>query len=275
MFAENLTQLDYTQLFSLKNKVALITGAAGHLGAYMAFCLGQAGAQVLINGRNKDKLSALQQRLNQHNIESTILDFDLTDLNAINENVHYITTHYGYLDILVNNAHQGRACDFAQANREDFFRDYDIDVVASFELIKSTKELLKKAVSKRGDASVINIASMYGWVSPDPRIYSNSKMNNPPHYGAAKAALIQLTKYMACHLAEHKIRVNAISPGPFPLEEVINQHPDFKQKLESKVPLARIGHPSELQGPLLFLASRASSFVTGINLPVDGGWTAW
>jgi NAD(P)-dependent dehydrogenase (short-subunit alcohol dehydrogenase family) len=116
---------------------------------------------------------------------------------------------------------------------------------------------------------------MYGMVSPDPRIYGNSGQNNPPFYGAAKGALLQLTRYAACHLASHKIRVNAISPGPFPAGNLQESNPAFYKELCNKNPMNRIGHPDELAGAILFLASDAASFVTGINLPVDGGWTAW
>jgi NAD(P)-dependent dehydrogenase (short-subunit alcohol dehydrogenase family) len=116
---------------------------------------------------------------------------------------------------------------------------------------------------------------MYGHVSPDPRLYGESGLNSAPWYGAAKGGLIQLTRYLACHLAPERIRVNAISPGPFPRTEISAGKSDFIQRLEQKVPMGRIGMPEEIAGPLLFLASDASSYVTGINLPVDGGWTAW
>lgn len=261
--------------FNLHGKVALVTGAGGHLGSQMACFLGQAGAHVILNGRHEEKLKVVQHDLNAHHIESTILCFDITDEAAVSENIKYIEKHFSCLDILVNNAHSGRACAYQDAKKEDFLRDFNVDVVATFELIKQSVPLLKKAVSLRQDASIINIASMYGMVSPDPSIYGDSKMNNPPHYGVAKAGVIQLTKYMACHLAQDKIRVNAISPGPFPVEENINNLPEFKEKLIQKVPLARIGNPHELLGPLLLLASSASSFMTGVNIPVDGGWTAW
>ncbi|MBS0286823.1 MAG: SDR family oxidoreductase [Proteobacteria bacterium] len=268
--------MDYQNTsFNLHGKVALVTGAGGYLGSQMAVFLGVAGAHVILNGRHSESLQKVQQQLSAQNIESTLLCFDITDEEAVTENLKTIGNHFTCLDILVNNAHSGRACAYQDAQREDFFRDFNVDVVATFELIKKSVPLLKKAVSLRQDASVINIASMYGMVSPDPSIYGDSKMNNPPHYGVAKAGLIQLTKYMACHLAQDKIRVNAISPGPFPAEEVINKLPEFKEKLIQKVPLARIGKPHELLGPLLLLASSASSFMTGVNIPVDGGWTAW
>ena len=121
----------------------------------------------------------------------------------------------------------------------------------------------------------MNVSSMYGTVSPDPSIYGTSGANNPPYYGAAKAGMIQLTKYAACHLAADKVRVNSLSPGPFPARTYLDRDPEFHTQLKRKTPMGRTGDPSELAGPLLFLVSDASSFVTGINLAVDGGWTAW
>jgi NAD(P)-dependent dehydrogenase (short-subunit alcohol dehydrogenase family) len=124
-------------------------------------------------------------------------------------------------------------------------------------------------------ASVINIASMYGTVSPDPAIYGDSGLNSPPAYGPAKAALIQLTRYMACHWGTQNIRVNAIAPGPFPRDEFQRSQPAFTERLAAKTPLKRIGRAEEIGGAVTFLASDAASYITGAVLPVDGGWTAW
>lgn len=100
-------------------------------------------------------------------------------------------------------------------------------------------------------------------------------MNSAPHYGAAKAALLQFTRYAACHLAPLGIRVNAVSPGPFPPQSVCQTQPEFCGALAGAVPLGRLGEPADLSGAVLFLASPAARYVTGVNLPVDGGWTAW
>src|SRR5213596_2959714 len=157
----------------------------------------------------------------------------------------------------------------------DFEQPYRVNVVAAFQIVKAALPLLRAAAKLTAGASVVNIASMYGSVSPDPTIYGSSGANNPPSYGSAKAGLIQFTKYAACHFARERIRVNCISPGPFPAQQYLDNDPEFHGRLRSKTPLARTGDPREMQGPLLFLASDASSYVTGINLPVDGGWTAW
>jgi NAD(P)-dependent dehydrogenase (short-subunit alcohol dehydrogenase family) len=119
------------------------------------------------------------------------------------------------------------------------------------------------------------MGSMYGMVSPDQRVYESKRVANPPFYGAAKAALLQWTRYAACEFGPEGIRVNAISPGPFPSTDVQAANPDFVATLANKVPMGRIGHAKEIQGPLSFLISDASSFVNGTNLVVDGGWTCW
>ena len=125
-----------------------------------------------------------------------------------------------------------------------------------------------------GFASIINISSIYGNFSPDPNIYKDTNLDNPPYYGVAKSGLQQLTKYAAVNLAKYNIRVNTISPGPFPNNQ-IKKYPNFIKKLKKKVPLNRVGSPDELCTAILFLSSKYSSYVTRINLPVDGGWSIW
>jgi len=251
-------------LFDLTGRVAFISGAAGHLGQAMAEALADAGATVLLNGRNEAKLSALAERMTARGLKVQACPFNITDEMA----VRTFFGQLGRLDVLVNNAYSGRAGTVDTASSKDFAVSCEIAVTATFNCVQAALPILRKA---RG-ASVINVASMYGTVSPDPRLYGDSGMNNPPFYGAAKAGLLQLTRYLACHLAPDKIRVNAISPGPFPPEKVDS---DFRARLADKVPLGRIGQPEDLGGAVVFLASPASAYVTGINLPVDGGWTAW
>lgn len=260
--------------FRLDGRVCFLSGATGHLGRSMAEALASAGATVLVNSRSADAVDALVSRLRGEGHHATAFSFDITDEGALEKAIERIAKDHGRLDVLINNASAGRTGNFEQINAADFEQSYRVNVIAPFRLLQAALPLLRKSVSPAG-ASVVNIASMYGSVSPDPSIYGTSGANNPPSYGAAKAGLIQLTRYAACHLAPHKIRVNCISPGPFPAKRYLENDPQFHQRLRAKVPMQRTGDPNELQGPLLFLASDASSYVNGVNLPVDGGWTAW
>src|SRR5699024_8936918 len=121
---------------------------------------------------------------------------------------------------------------------------------------------------------IVDIGSMYGMVSPDPAIYGESGANNPANYGAGKSGVLQFTRYCAGHLAEKGIRVNSISPGPFPNPSTQTDE-DFLRKLANKTMLKRVGKQHEIVGPIILLSSDAGSFITGENIVVDGGWTAW
>lgn len=267
---------DILRQFRLDDRVALVTGAAGHLGKPMALALASAGAHVVLNGRRKEALESLASEIAASGQMASVACFDITDSASVRAHVTKIGERFGGLDILVNNASVGKPGTFETSRVADFEELYRINVTAAFDLIQNSLPWLKIAGQKHaGGASVINIASMYGSVSPDPSIYGSSGANSPPYYGVAKGGLIQLTRYAACHLAPEKIRVNCISPGPFPAERYLQSDPAFHDRLRGKNPMHRTGQPSEVQGPLLFLASDASSYVTGINLAVDGGWTAW
>ena|SRR5579859_687856 len=267
---------DPLAMFRLDGRVAFLSGAAGLLGRPMAHALASAGAHVVLNGRTASTLEALADELKKAGLSASVACFDVTDEAAVRQNVALIGERHGRLDVLVNNASAGMPGTIESATAQDFESLYRVNVVAAFQLLQTAIPLLAEAGSGReSGASVINIASMYGSVSPDPSIYGTSGANSPPYYGPAKAGLIQLTRYAACHLASQKIRVNCISPGPFPSAKYLERDAQFHGRLQAKNPMHRTGNPAELQGPLLFLASDASSYVTGVNLAVDGGWTAW
>lgn len=271
-----MSGIPFDKLFRLDGRVALVTGAAGHLGRSISTVLAEAGAHVVLNGRSRDKVARLADALKERGLRASVAVFDVTDAQESVTVLRSLESEYGRLDVLINNAYQGRTGTVETATAADFNAAYDLTVTAAFRLIQTARPLLEKAARLNpAGSAVINIASMYGTVSPDPALYGDSGMNNPPFYGAAKSGLIQLTRYLACHLASSKIRVNSISPGPFPPREIVARNPDFYKGLCRRNPMGRIGDPDELRGPVLLLASDAGSYITGINLPVDGGWTSW
>ncbi|MCR4378318.1 MAG: SDR family oxidoreductase [Rhodospirillales bacterium] len=261
--------------FQLTGHIAFVSGAAGHLGSAMTKALLEHGAHVIANGRSSEHLEQLSASLQEYKEQLSIKTFDVTDEKKLFSCFEEIHKKHGRLDILINNAYAGSAGTIATSTGDDFSKAYNIGVIAAFNSVKAARPGLAAAARITGSASVINIASMYASVSPDPKIYAETGLNNPPFYGAAKCGLLQLTRYLACNLATEGIRVNAISPGPFPPDKVGVEHPEFLHELTMRVPMGRLGKPEDLSGAILFLASQAASYITGVNLPIDGGWTAW
>ena len=240
----------------------------------MAIGLASAGAHVLVNSRTKERATKTVLLIKKLGHSAEAANFDITKDKEVNT---FFSKYKNKLNVLVNNAYGNvELTGTIETSRADLFRQsYETSLVASHNLLRSSLSSLRKAVLKDGEASVINISSIYGVVSPDLSLYNSVKTTNPPYYGAAKAALIQFTKYAAIEFGKEKIRVNTITPGPFPTYKTQKKDPSFIRRLYKKIPLGRIGKENELRGPIIFLASNASSYVNGANLVVDGGWTAW
>lgn len=259
-------------MYSLSNKTVLITGATGHLGEALSRGLAELGAHVLVNSRNEEQCARLVAKIESEGNMASSACFDVTSVDSIRN----FASRLKRLDVLINNAYSGRKHGtLGTSPVEDYVDSYRSSVAAAGAMMAHLQPNLMLGVEAGGDASVINIASMYGLVSPDFRVYEDREAGNPPFYGANKAAIIQLTRYAACTMGEQGIRVNSVSPGAFPSEQVLKVQPELAASLEAKVPLGRLGLRQEIVGPCAFLASNASTYVNGANLVVDGGWTAW
>lgn len=261
-------------LFDLHGRTVLITGGAGYLGKSFTNAFAAAGAHIILCARTEETIASLSESVRRNGGNA---EYHVADLTTKEGRASLISSFSGErLDVLINNAYAGGGGTTECSTAEDFRKSYEIAVVCAFELIQGFLPKLRAAARVNpGGASVINIGSMYGMVSPDLRVYDTPQGSNPPFYGAAKAALLQLTKYWACEFGREKIRVNGLSFGPFPNRKVQETMPEFCAKLADRDPMGRIGQTEEVAGPAVFLASDAASYVNGTNLVVDGGWNAW
>ncbi|MDE2182864.1 MAG: SDR family oxidoreductase [Alphaproteobacteria bacterium] len=258
-------------LFRLDGSTAFVSGAAGHLGRVMALALAGAGAHVVLNGRDPEPLAAFAEELRRAGISCECAAFDVTDTARVRD----FFARRERIDVLVNNAVTMAPKPFAALTPEDFTTTYASSVSAAFEVVRAALPGLRRAATIAGEARIVNIASMYALISPDKRIYAKPEQASPFHYGPAKAALLQLTRHLAAEFGRENIRVNALVPGPFPKRQIMTDDPSFAGRLADRTMLGRLGAADEIAGPLLFLATKASSYVTGACIAVDGGWTAW
>ena len=258
-------------MFDLSEKTVLITGAGGHLGSAIVSGFARAGATTILVGRDEARLAALRDTLAAPD-RCHVRGADLSDAAELDGLIDWVDGRFDALHGLVNNAYGGKVGPVSAIETADFQQATLLNLTVPFRLTRDLAPLLTRSAGV-GTSSVVNIGSMYGKVSPDPAAYGDTGTDNPAHYGATKAALIQLTRYLACNLHPETIRVNSVSPGPFPNPD--RNPSDFLETLARKVPMRRVGSAAEVAGPVLFLISDASSFVNGADLAVDGGWTAW
>ncbi|MEM7029549.1 MAG: SDR family oxidoreductase [Chloroflexota bacterium] len=257
-------------LFKLTGKVAIVTGACGWLGSAMSRALAEVGARVVVTSRDGNQAQDFAASLSGSGHLG--LGFQQDDTDAIPDFVSTVVAQMGHIDILVNNAYGATAPDIDTATAEDFDKAYHTGVTAYFILARDVAQHLRE---RNVPGSIINIGSMYGVVASYPDAYEGLSANSPPNYHGLKGGVIHLTRHLAAYWAKDNIRVNVLSPGPFPSQTVKDTMPDFVDRLDQKVPMGRMGLPEELKGAVVLLASDAGSYITGQNLLIDGGWTAW
>jgi NAD(P)-dependent dehydrogenase (short-subunit alcohol dehydrogenase family) len=275
--------LDGSSLFSLEGKTALLTGASGFLGRTFAETLLTNGARVIAIGRSErlaQEAKAWAHRFGADRVHS--LRIDMYDLEAYGRALEQIALQEERIDIIINNAHElGPQTGFNIPDgslESSSFDQWTRNLTGGvYWAVLSTQKIGRRMV-EAGSGSIINIATMYAIVAPNPQLYEGTTFLNPPGYSASKAALLSFTRYVASYWGPHGIRANAILPGPFSNTEdagpnAVGEGDSFLERLKARTCLRRIGRPKELAGAVVFLASDASSFVTGQGIVVDGGWT--
>lgn len=264
------------RMFSVEGKVIIITGGAGFLGTQYARALGHAGANIVL-WDNCDSLKSQATSLRRENIKCTAQNVDLKNREIIDEAVKHLLEQFGCIDVLINNAALNPAVDSAEAEQMfapyekypvDLFRkEIDVDLVGMQLCIQAIAPVMMKQKS----GVVVNIASEYANLGADNRIYGEGQFKSIA-YITAKAGVLGLTRGWASYLGKYGVRVNAFTPGGMPKPEVSEE---FKRKYSSLNMLDRMASPGEYNGAILFLCSDASSFMTGTQLIMDGGKSAW
>lgn len=264
-----MTEPSVQQLFDLTGRVALITGGSGYLGRSLSQALAEAGATLVIASRDLHRAQSVTDELpSPGGVKHHAVALDQLDEKSLNEGFNSAVALTGHVDILINNGQQGHALDLTNVTAEAFNKDLQ-NATGYFLLARRLRD---HVVSRNAPGSIVMIGSMYGVVGSYPDAYEGICAASPVQYHALKGGIVHMTRHLAVYWAKDNVRVNCLSPGPFPSEKA---PAEMVERLKGKSPTGRMGVPHELKGPLLLLVSDAGSYVTGQNLLVDGGWTAW
>ena len=266
------------ELFSLNNKTAIVTGALGLIGKEHCMALSEAGANVVVADINEKDCVEFAKTLEN---ESIGVALDVTEPDSIKKLRDKVLAKFGHIDVLVNNAAINDMFENPKAASEQSkFENYPLELWQKSIDVNLTgvflcSQILGTVMAKQKSGSIINIASTYGVTAPDQSLYikedGTQSFYKPPAYSATKGAVIKFTKYLAAYWGKDNVRVNTLTPGG--VEN--SQDEFFVKKYSEKTPLGRMANSTDYKGALIFLASDASSYMTGANLVVDGGWTSW
>ena len=275
-----MNEISYPDQFDLHGKVAIVTGGAGILGRHFCAGLAESGAAIAVVDLQEDKALELAQTLAERYKGKTIgIGCDVSSPESVQAMVAQVAAEFGKINILHNNA-AGKSDDL-----EAFFapfEEYSLDQWRKIMAVNLDGMFLvaqavgKQMVAQGKGGSIVQTASIYGVMAPDHRIYKDSfylgrQINTPAVYTASKAAVIGLTKYLSTYWADKGIRVNTLTPGG----TESGQNDEFIRRYSARIPMNRMADAHEMVGALLYLASDASSYVTGQNIIVDGGLNAW
>ena len=257
------------RLFDLTGRVVLITGGSGYLGRSFSRALAEAGASVVVGSRVLDRAQEVVAELpSPGDAAHHAIVLDQLDESSLNAGFDAAVEAAGQVDVLINNGQQGHALDLTDVTGEAFSKDLQ-NATGYFLLARRLRD---HVVQRNATGSVVMVGSMYGVVGSYPDAYEGVCVASPVQYHALKGGIIHMTRHLAVYWAKDHVRVNCLSPGPFPNE---NAPKEMVERLKTKSPMGRMGLPEELNGSLLLFASDAGSYITGQNLLVDGGWTAW
>lgn len=256
----------------MKNNVAIITGGAGHVGRAVSTKLAEQGVNLIILDKNIKNEDSFTKELKQRfDIDILCVNVDLIEPEVFSSVRETVQNEFDRLDYVINNAAfyddmPGWGVSYEKEGYEAWLKVMRVNLLAPFFLLQSLTPLLSKSVN----ASVVNVSSIYGLVGPNHSLYDDTEMTNPAAYAASKGGLIQLTRWLSTVLSPD-IRVNSVTPGG--IER--GQAEVFVERYKKCTPLARMAIEEDIAGAILFLLSSDSSYITGHNLVVDGGWTAW
>lgn len=251
--------------FDLTGQVAVVTGCSTGLGVQMAKALANQGANIVALARRQEKIDAVAKEIaDEYGVETLAVRCDITDTQMVKDAVAAVMAKFGRIDILVNNAGTGAIANAEDITDDQFANEMNIDLFGTF---KMAREVAKVAMLPAGYGRVINIASMYGLVG--------NKICGSSPYHAAKGGVVNLTRALAAEWSKKGITVNSICPGYFytPLTRETLDTPSFKAYADTIIPAERYGEEGELDTTVVFLASKNSAYVSGVMVPVDGGYT--
>lgn len=255
----------YEKLFALEGKIVVVTGAAGQLGQTFCKAFEEAGCRVYgVDATIKERKLFVSPYV-------TYKQLDIIDKKAVNVFFDDLYHQNSHVDVLVNNAGVSVFEPFEERSEESFDWVMDVNLKGTFHCIRA---YAMRAKAAKHDGSIVNIGSIYGVVSPDPRIYTDCYRKSSEVYGATKAGIIQMSKHFSVHLAEQNIRVNCVSPGGI-FNPIAPQGADFVKKYSARCPMGRMANAEDIVGAVIYLSSQTAAYVTGQNIIVDGGLSCW